>query len=305
MSVSSPFPTGVTLLGGIPTHTQDLAGSIIFLVLYLALMPLVGYRLASSKARCFALLRPSIFVGIRVATFAVRIYQTKGHYEIGYFIAQQILLLSGFILLCEPLVTLTVGHISRFTSRKSQRWRITRLYGLFLEVTLMGCIGISAASAGQYSSLKNSNDISSAVSTIKALRDASVAVTLAILFQLQLVLGFFHFRDYLPGWPTVHIIGTASLLNITLVYRIILFTITINPLGTTTKVTFYIIFALLEYVALCTLLIPIIKKEFALDGPEQPSEGQGRTVTDLESAAPAVVADGQEGQQTTPKPAEV
>lgn len=121
-TLSDIFPSGLTLTGGIPIKSQDLGAyvcqfhnliylpsflltlcssnrSVAFTLAYFVLLPLAVWRLASSSSRCFALIRPAIFVLARIGTYAVRARISQGHYEKGLFIAEQV---------CSPLTCVFV-----------------------------------------------------------------------------------------------------------------------------------------------------------------------------------------------------
>ncbi|KAM0754475.1 hypothetical protein T439DRAFT_376952 [Meredithblackwellia eburnea MCA 4105] len=253
----------IQILGGIPIKHQDFAASIVFIVPYCLLLLPIGYRMAASSSRSFTLFRPSLFVLIRIATFLIRIIQSEGNYDIGLFVGEQILLLTGFVLLCEPLVTITAGHISRYTDPKSPRARWTKLIALVLELTLYGAIGLGAAAGSQFGNL----DKPSAVNLVKACRLANATISLVVVNIVQISIGFFHFRDNLPGGPSLHILLISWLLAISSVYRIVLYSITnLDPLGSVSKITFYVLFALPELLASAMLVTPNLTKTFALSG---------------------------------------
>lgn len=129
-STSSGYPTSLALLGGIPVKSQDLAPyafcslalsfrvmpslinshvspnfvtcrSIIFALAYSLLLPVVIWRLVTPASRCLTLIRPAIFISIRIGTFIVRAIQSDGHYETGLFIADQVRLAIATVLPAE------------------------------------------------------------------------------------------------------------------------------------------------------------------------------------------------------------
>ncbi|KAF8597659.1 hypothetical protein BDV93DRAFT_562080 [Ceratobasidium sp. AG-I] len=75
---SNPSTSGISITGGIPTKAQDLAPSIIFIIAYACLIPLAIWRLASKASRSTTLIRPAIFVLVRIATYIVRAIQATG-----------------------------------------------------------------------------------------------------------------------------------------------------------------------------------------------------------------------------------
>ncbi|KAM0745804.1 hypothetical protein T439DRAFT_384601 [Meredithblackwellia eburnea MCA 4105] len=88
-NLTSIFPPGISLTGGIPIKSQDLGASVIFTMIYLVIFPLAVWRLVASSSRCFALVRPTAFALARIITFVIRAIQADGHYSKGLFIAEQ------------------------------------------------------------------------------------------------------------------------------------------------------------------------------------------------------------------------
>ncbi|KAG8694871.1 hypothetical protein FRC11_001903, partial [Ceratobasidium sp. 423] len=78
MSSLPQIPTGFSITGGIPIKSQDLAASIVFIILYVCLIPLAVWRLASRESRTTTMIRPAIFVLVRIATYIMRAVQSNG-----------------------------------------------------------------------------------------------------------------------------------------------------------------------------------------------------------------------------------
>jgi hypothetical protein len=81
-----------------PTPERSLRErSILFIILYALLVPLFVFRVARSASRSKVLIRPCIFVVVRILSFILRAYQANGHYSQGVSIAEQVLFLAGFL----------------------------------------------------------------------------------------------------------------------------------------------------------------------------------------------------------------
>jgi hypothetical protein len=115
-TTSDVFPASLALLGGIPIKSQDstmfvsiflcsrasveaassnlpssfFPRSIILTVVYSVLVVGALFRVAVRASRCLTLLRPVVFIILRVPTFGIRAIQANGHYSQGLFIAEQV-----------------------------------------------------------------------------------------------------------------------------------------------------------------------------------------------------------------------
>ncbi|KAL8286988.1 hypothetical protein RQP46_003994 [Phenoliferia psychrophenolica] len=269
-AITSIFPSGLSLLGGIPTKNQDFAASIVFAVLYAALIPVAFLRVLRPDSRCMALLRPFFFVQIRLVTFIIRAIQAKGNYSTGLFIAEQVLLLAGFVFLCEPLVTLSYHHIARYLGPYNPRTKWVFRGSLVLQIALFGAIALAAAAGSQYGDLSNP----STLNVVKACRDANAAICLAIVVIVQFTNIIAYLRiETMPLRQTFYLMAISNLLTITSVYKIVLYNITVNVIGRPDKIEFYLLAALPELVAVTLLLGLNVKKEFVISETDTSAKG--------------------------------
>ena len=74
------------ILGGIPSH-DDLAPSIVFTIAFALLLPVVIWRLVRPTTRSLVLIRPLIYILIRIVTFAIRADEANGDTSTGLFSA--------------------------------------------------------------------------------------------------------------------------------------------------------------------------------------------------------------------------
>ncbi|KAI5477000.1 hypothetical protein MNV49_006958 [Pseudohyphozyma bogoriensis] len=294
MSSVDIFPSNIALLGGIPTKSGDLAPSIIFLLCYFAITPIAVYRIITPSSRCFTLIRPVIFILVRIATFIVRSVQAAGTETKNIFIAEQILLLCGFILICEPLVTLTKYHVTRNmppSEGKGTLWhRVMRLLQIALMIALI--LGISAGTS--FSSLSDPSKESS----VKSQRDANAIICLIITFLCGIVAVGGFFLEKLPLKPTLHLVGAATFLTVASLYKIVVYEkhTPPNPTSSGTKAAFYIFSSLMELVVVWSYVFFNIKEEFDVAGAREKESieksmrgGGGGIVGQIGSVAGSVV----------------
>ena len=78
--------------------------SIVFAAAYFVLLPIAIWRLAIPASRCLTLIRPAVFIALRIGTFIIRGIQANGNYQIGLFVAEQVrtLSLSALVFPCLP-----------------------------------------------------------------------------------------------------------------------------------------------------------------------------------------------------------
>lgn len=231
--------------------------SIIFTIGYVALTAVALWRAFRPSSRTAVLIRPLIFIALRLGTYAVRIAQSTGHYGIALFITEQVLLLSGFILLIEPLLSLTFFHVTRFNSVDQPARRLERLFR-WLRVLIVASLAL-----GIYAGTQMGDP--DAVTRVKVCRDVNVVICLAV----TLFAGVFNvsrqLRDpRLPYLQTAHLIAIAVLLTLASAYRLELYANDHVPdsLHRGTKIAFYLLSALPEFVATMLFVAFDLNMEF-------------------------------------------
>ncbi|CAE6482118.1 unnamed protein product [Rhizoctonia solani] len=261
MSSLPQVPTGFSITGGIPTKSQDLAPSIIFIIAYACIVPLAAWRLTSKASRSTTLIRPAIFVLVRIATYIMRAVQSNGNYSETLFIVEQVFLLAGFPIICEAILSLLEYHITRtHTSPKQGQitQRVCRLLKLALLVALI--LGIVAGT-------KMSSAITDPTKApqLRALRNANAALCLAIVLGIIVVVLFAQFHKSLPIQPTALLVFMAGCLTIAGAYRLALIHTSSPPLTTSTKAKFYVLLALMEWAVTLALFVVNARVVFAED----------------------------------------
>jgi len=273
--------------GGLPTR-PDLAPSIVFAVAYfLLLFPAIWrahiYRRPLSLL--FVFLRFLFFVLIRITTFALRAQESVNSSipfnpvpSIAIFITEQILLGIGFIVMLDLMVVLVQSHISRtdvsqqaetaFTSKKGTTTLQTFI--TIMHASLLAAIAMGIAAGAMYVSALNST---SASSTVRSLRIASTVIALAVVALTVLIC-----LSLLIRWPrlgltrTAYLLVSGSLLLIIPAYRLSTSVVTHVSLpgliSIATRVKFYILQALMEYVVAILLLAVDVRVWFFAGGKE-------------------------------------
>ncbi|GAA5874060.1 hypothetical protein JCM1840_006131 [Sporobolomyces johnsonii] len=244
-ALSDVLPAGFVLTGGIPLKHPDFAASIVFVIAYLLLIPAALFRIIRPTSRTTVLVRPAIFLVARVGTYVVRAIQANGNYSTGLFIAEQILMLCGFQLLCAPLVSLVKyqtyqGWIPTGQKGSQPFELITRLLDVALTVAII--LGIVVGS--EISDAKNNVD------TANALRDCRWAngIISTIVVAISILLVFFmHTRQSMPLRSTLYVVAIGALLLVPCVYKLVIYAHPPSPISTGSKVAFYFFFALPEW----------------------------------------------------------
>ncbi|GAA6014190.1 hypothetical protein JCM10207_006127 [Rhodosporidiobolus poonsookiae] len=253
-ALASAWPAGFTLTGGIPTRGEDLAASIIFIILFALLIPLAVWRFADRRTRTFTLLRPAIIVLVRVATYIIRAIQANGNYDEGLFIGEQVLLLAGLVPLMEPLVKLVRYHVRRTwvpeppAAEGAAQKKVTtldralRLLDLAVLVALI--LGIVAGS--QTGDAIGDPD---AASQLKRYRYATIGLSLFVLGVSILVTCAVHLRSSsdMPLPATLYILALSGLLIIPNIYKLVISVHSTALYGSGLKAGFYLLSALPEW----------------------------------------------------------
>ncbi|KAG8741721.1 hypothetical protein FRC10_002548 [Ceratobasidium sp. 414] len=261
--MSSPiqFPTGLSITGGIPTKSQDLAPSIIFIVAYACLIPIAVFRLAKKESRSTTLIRPAIFIIVRLATYIMRAVQANGNYGETLFIVEQVFLLAGFPIICEALLTLLEYHITR-THTSPKQGQVTQRVIRVLRLALVAALAIGIYAGTQYSSVLSDP---SKLSNLRTLRNVNAGLCLAIVLGVIFVALIAQFHKNLPVQPTIVLVFMAGCLVIAGAYRLAMIHIINPPMAVSTKAKFYALLSLMEWLVSATLFVVNARVMFAED----------------------------------------
>lgn len=259
---SASLTSGVSLLGGVPLKSQDLAASIVFAIYYLALAgPLAAFRLWSPATRSTLLIRPAIFTLARSATFVIRAVQANGqNADTGLYIAEQILLLCGFVLLCEPLLQLAAFHITRHVAPTAERGGHAPKVVILLRLCILAALVLGIYAGSQMGSVIGaSGDNSSSLNTLRTCRDVNAILCLVVTASVGLTVLFWHLTPRghgLPARATLLILALATLLSISSGYKLYIYekSPAVSPVAAGAKVAFYCLSALPEALATALFL---------------------------------------------------
>ncbi|KAB5589574.1 Proteophosphoglycan protein [Ceratobasidium theobromae] len=255
------IPSGFSITGGIPIKSQDFAASIIFTIMYICLIPLAGFRFVKKESRSTSMIRPAIFVLVRVATYIMRAVQANGNYSETLFIVEQVFLLAGFPIICDAILTLLEYHITR-THTSPEQGKVTqracRLLRLALLIALV--LGIIAGTeiGGAINNPNKKNNL-------RTLRNVNAILCLALVIGVIIVVLIAQVHKSLPVVPTAVLVFMAACLIVAAAYRLASIHTTNPPIARSTKIKFYVLLALMEWVVNATLFSVNARAMFAED----------------------------------------
>ncbi|GAA5876007.1 hypothetical protein JCM1840_006244 [Sporobolomyces johnsonii] len=270
LSLTDVFPKGFALTGGIPVKSQDLAASIVFIIAYFVLTPLAIWRVLNPASRTLLLIRPVIFLQARIVTFILRAVQANGHYSTGLFIAEQILLLCGFLLICEPLVALVKYHTFQGWVPTGQRGQAPFEWLLrFMRLALLVAIILGIVTGSEVSSAET--DPSDA-NTLRQCRWANTIIALVVIVLAMALVLFVHVKKTIPLRSTAYLLVVGALLFkpdlisspqiIPSAYKLAIYAAPPSPVSAGSKAVFYCLFSLPEFVVTLLYLGVNLEVEF-------------------------------------------
>ncbi|GAA5998287.1 hypothetical protein JCM5350_006053 [Sporobolomyces pararoseus] len=254
------LPTGFVLTGGIPLKNQDFAASILFIVAYALSVPLLVWRISRKSSRTLVLIRPAIFVGIRIATYVVRAIQADGNESEALFVTEQIFLLCGFLLLLEPFSTLVKFNLYRHWVPKGKRHSFSRLL-LLIRLAVFTAIGLGIYIGSNTQNARNDPGLESTISRCRwvggglALAVVVLSLCLAVYAQIR---GFSDLRR------TAYLATLGTCLLIPSVYKLVLYADPSHPFSSSGKAVFYILFSLPELLAIILYLSVNLETTFEI-----------------------------------------
>ncbi|GAA5898883.1 uncharacterized protein JCM6883_003459 [Sporobolomyces salmoneus] len=244
------LPQGFSLTGGIPTMAQDFAASIIFTIAYALVIPLLTLRICRKSSRTLVLIRPAIFISLRIATFVVRAMQADGNESEGLFVAEQIFLLCGFLLLLEPFATLVKYNIYRDWIPEGRKDNLSRLL-LLVHLAVYTAIGLGIYTGSSTSKATTDPDLAE---TLKHCRWASAGIALAVVLVSLALAIYAQITGVSDLRRTGYLGALGTFLLIPSVYRLVLYGDPSHPFSASGKAVFYILFVLPEYLAVLMCL---------------------------------------------------
>ncbi|KAK4050913.1 hypothetical protein OIO90_004889 [Microbotryomycetes sp. JL221] len=280
MSSNSSTPNlGLTLLGGYPTKRQDLAACIVFAIAYALLLPLIIHRFFHKSSRCTILIRPTIFTIIRLATFIVRAVQSgMSDPSIALYITEKVLLLCGFILLCEPLLALLEYHLKRNFNPELELQHgrdVLHLGIVAARIALMTALGLGIATGSLFSNIYDAQGQvqMGVVNTIKGLRYSNAALCIVVTVSTVLIAIVASIRDQnLPRKATLFLEIAGSVLcfleklqqTVSSAYKLGLYAHrpVASPLSARMKAVFYILCLIPEFIVTSMLFVTNVEEWF-------------------------------------------
>ncbi|WVR03931.1 hypothetical protein IAU60_000930 [Kwoniella sp. DSM 27419] len=278
----------INFTGGFP-NSKDLAPSIVFLICYAALTPLLIWRWARKQDRTKLLIRPSIFQACRIGMLVLRAYMSKNTYGEGLLIAELVLVSIGFLFLIEPTVSCWRLQVESCLPKEDQPAWVRRI-ALFLKLATLAAIFTAVAGAGLISKALDNPDT---LHQVKTLRRVSSVLSLGVVGVLMIaaVLTYFHFSLDTRG--TLYILTLGASLTVVALYRIIQTFSTDPSAPVRSQAAFWILQTVFELIAFILLLAISIPTWFP--GPDK----------DLDRARASInspVQDVELGQKAYPQP---
>ncbi|WWD16636.1 hypothetical protein CI109_101066 [Kwoniella shandongensis] len=227
-SSSSDFSDAASLgsinfTGGFPT-SRDLAPSIIFLIIYILLVPVLIFRLVRKADRSSVLIRPTIFISARLAMLIIRAIMAKNSYGEGLLIAELVLVSVGFLFLITAVTACFKLQIDSDLPKDERPQWVKRL-AQALEVIVLGAIGTAVIGSALIS---NALKDPSKLNTVKDLRRASVILSVAaVVILFFATIGTYH-KFHLDTRGFLWILTTSACLIVVAVYRLVQ-TFSTNP----------------------------------------------------------------------------
>ncbi|KZO95603.1 hypothetical protein CALVIDRAFT_599039 [Calocera viscosa TUFC12733] len=276
------FPT---ISGGLPTKPDE-APSIIFVLAYIVLLVPTVWRTYTYRVPgqlLFTFVRLTLFVLVRIATFGLRAQEAATASlpddpvpDTGIFIAEQILLGIGFIVLVDLMVELLKSHIWRTDVPQQDQTRVAQQgRGMSLErivrlmhIALLVAIGLGVGAGTMYSDALTDP---SKASTVKTLRVASVVISLVVAALVVLVsLLLLVQKPQLGATRTCYILGTALVLIVVPAYRLST-TLASSPteedlVSSKTRIEFYVLQGLMEWLVAGLLVLVDVRVWFFAGG---------------------------------------
>ncbi|TFY60444.1 hypothetical protein EVG20_g7414 [Dentipellis fragilis] len=258
LAMSSSFENSTSLLtGGMPTKSQDIAPSVVFIALYTATSIFAAIRLMQYVGTPFfrTYIRIMVFELVRLATFIVRIIAAvnysnaldgKGSFKDSYIIAEQIFLGIGFVIPTSTIVRLVEAHSNRDDAETSQKRILFRVMDLvLLAAVILGIVaGTSFSSALTNASDRHTVKIERRVNSV-----VSAVATMLVLILLVAYSLYISANPRLPRSTTTWIGITAIVLLVVPIYRIAVISHPPSNSQTTgNKIAFYVLQISFEWV---------------------------------------------------------
>lgn len=250
-NAADSFPPGFVLTGGVPLKGQDFAASILFIIAFALLVPLVSWRLFRKSSRTWVLVRPAIFIAIRIATYVVRAIQADGNVSKGLFITEQICLLCGFLLLLEPFSALVKYNLYRHWVPDGKRKHSLSRLLLLIRIAVFAAIDL-----GIYIGVRTSSAMKDPKKeeTLRQCRWAAGGIALGIVVLSLSMVIYAQIRGCPDRYRTGYLGTLGTCLLVPCVYRLVLYAHPTHPFSPAGKAIYYLFSSLPELVAVILFL---------------------------------------------------
>ncbi|KAK8861472.1 hypothetical protein IAR55_002292 [Kwoniella newhampshirensis] len=233
----------INFTGGFPT-SKDLAPSAVFLVAYVITIPLLIMRLFRKSDRTIVLLRPTLFVGARVAMLIMRVIMSRRSYGIGSLIGELILTSVGYLFLIDPYIQCWRRHVEGNVSRldrpvwlKPLAWSLWGLLVISIIITVLSGALVNKAFESQ-----------SWLTAVRGLRHAGFILSMVVVAVTAMVIVVTHYQFKLPTWKTLYLLIPTCCLVTVAVFRVVQ-SFTDNPTAAVrSRAAFYVLQMLFEYI---------------------------------------------------------
>lgn len=144
---------------------------------------------------------------------------------------------------------------------------------MFLRLALVIALALGIYAGTKFGSLGD-NPSTSTINTLKDTRDANAIICLAITVIAGIVALLTHFKHSLPTSSTGFVLLASVLLSVVSIYKIVLYERTPppSPVHTGTKVGFYLLVALPEYLVTVLFLSINLNTSFEIDETKRRKE---------------------------------
>ncbi|WVQ64802.1 uncharacterized protein L199_002971 [Kwoniella botswanensis] len=239
----------INFTGGFPT-SADLAPSIVFLVVYALMIPVLGFRWFRRDDRSTLLIRPTIFLVCRIGMLVIRAYMAKNTYGEGLLIAELVLVSVGFLFLIEPVNGCWKLQIDSDMSQEDRpRW--VRRLATLLKLMLIAAIVTAIVGASLISgALGNHGQLI----LVKQLRQASNVLSFITVVVAAITAVLTYFKFSLDTRGTIFIVTTASSLTVVAVYRVVQTFTNDHGAPVNSRVAFWVLQMVFELIAFALIL---------------------------------------------------
>ncbi|KAH7094228.1 hypothetical protein BKA62DRAFT_834265 [Auriculariales sp. MPI-PUGE-AT-0066] len=213
---------------GIIPSRDDFVPSIVFIVLYAPLIPLVIWRWLKRETRCTALIEPSIFLAVRIASLGLRVHLSKHRPTAGIIAAESVLMTAATVLIAGSIIGQVRNLLKAWgpkpsndggpSAKLSPSQRALANIALLMRLGLLASLAMSVYSGTQTSGAMHGE--TDKLATLAKLRKGSSLVIFIVILLALAAVALLNTRHGLPRRPTLFLGTTSTLLLVTAIYRV-------------------------------------------------------------------------------------